>query len=189
VDNRLHHDVVWNGVIPINFRKIWRDAEVHEVQGMPIYVPEAHDLIIISAVNIFRKRFLRLRNIVEIHELIRLQRPDWKALSERAHSYQCASLVYSALTATRAILGSDIRDTDLEALRPGAFRTRAIAVINPRISATAVCLETSFHDRIYKLQQGVLNFALRLLALDVRQVMRFLWLRIFLRRIVRVIKH
>jgi len=190
IDNRLHHDVVWNGVIPVDFRRIWNDSDVHQINGQSVFVPEIHDLIVITAVNIFRKPFLRLRNIVEIHELIRLQSQfDWETLSEKARSSQCGSLVYSALVATRAILGSGFSDNDLKLLRPPAIRTWAIALINRQFAPCDTCRPTSWIERVLGSRRAMTDLARRLLAMDLAQIARFFWFRIFLRRIARVIKH
>jgi Uncharacterised nucleotidyltransferase len=190
VDNRLHHDVVWNGVIPIDFRRIWTDANVHQIKGKSVYVPDIHDLIVISAVNIFRKPFLRLRNILEIHELIRSEKKlDWEALSAKVRSYQCGSLVYSALYATRAILGTDIRDADIKALKPPTFRSLGLAFVNRRISPTARHAKASLSDRSRGSRRGMSDLARRLFALDFRQIIRFFWLRIILRRVAGVIRY
>ena len=190
IDNRLHHDVVWNGVIPMDFRGIWNDSDVYLINGQSVHVPRISDLIVMTAINIFRKPFLRLRNIVEIHELIRLQSPfDWETLSEKARSSRCASLVYSALVATRAILASDFGDNDLKLLKPAAFRTRAIALINRQIAPCDTCRPTSWIERVLGWRRGMTDLARRLLAMDLAQIARFFWFRIFLRRIARVIKH
>jgi hypothetical protein len=190
VDNRLHHDVVWNGVIPVDFRRIWTDARVHQVEGTSVYVPEINDLIAITAVNIFRKPFLRLRNVLEIHELIRSEKNlDWDALAKKVRSYQCGSLVYSALYATRAVLGSDLRDEDLKSLKPGGFRKWGLALVNRRISPSERCRDISMSDRFDRSQRGVSDLARRFFALDIRQIGRFFWLRIILRRVARVIRH
>jgi Uncharacterised nucleotidyltransferase len=190
VDNRLHHDVVWNGVIPIDFRRIWTDADVHQVKGKSVYVPDIHDLIVISAVNIFRKPFLRLRNILEIHELIRAEKKlDWDALSAKVRSYQCGHLVYSALDATRTILGTDIRDADLKALKPMPFRTLGLAFVNSQISPTAICQKASLSDRSRRSRRGMSDLARRFFALDLRQLIRFFWLRIILRRVAGTIRN
>jgi hypothetical protein len=190
VDNRLHHDVVWNGVIPIDFRRIWTDADVHQIKGKSVYVPDVHDLIIISAVNIFRKAYVRLRNILEIHELIRAEKKlDWDALSAKARSYQCGSLVYSALDATRTILGTEISDANLKALKPKTFRTLGLAFVNRQISPTAMYPKASLSDPSRQSRRGVSDLARRFFALDLRQLFRFFWLRILLRRVAGTIRN
>jgi Uncharacterised nucleotidyltransferase len=190
IDNRLHHDVVWNGVIPIDFQRIWTDAEAHQIEAKSVYVPDVHDLIVISAVNLFRKPTLRLRNIVEIHELIRAETNfDWNVLAAKVRQYQCDSLVYSALHATRALLGSDFGDAQLKSLKPSIFRTWGLAAVNRRISPSATHRKTSLCDRPGPSRRGISDVARRAFALDIQQLSRFLWFRIILRRVARVVKN
>jgi len=44
-------------------------------------------------------------------------------------------------------------------------------------------------DRFDRSQRGVSDLARRFFALDIRQIGRFFWLRIILRRVARVIRH
>lgn len=189
LENRIHHDVVWAGVIPIDFREIWRDANRAQVDGRPVYVPDLHDLIIMSAVNVHRKPYPRLRNIAEIHELVRFGRDlDWDVLVRKAQAYQCNILVYSALHATRAVLECDLPESVLTALRPGAVRRRAIALINRRVSPSAIRRPRKPGGRPQGARRGLRDLARRFVALNGRQLIRFVWFRIILHRITGVVK-
>jgi hypothetical protein len=183
LDNRFHHDIVWGG--SIDFRKVWEDANRDQVEGRDVYVPDDHDLIIMSSINIHRKPYVRLRNLVEIHELVRHgEDMDWEAFMRKARDYQCNSLVYSALHATRTVLESNLPGSVLKALRPGVVRGRAIAYINHKISPSAICLSRNPGSQ----PRGLREVARRSLALNGRQLMRFIWLRIILHRIFGVLK-
>ena len=189
LDSRIHHDIVWGGVIPIDFRMVWQDAIVAQVDGRPVYVPDVHDSIIMSAITVHRKPYIRLRNIAEIHELVEhREKLNWQAFVRKVCAYQCNYLVYSALHATRALLGSHLPESDLEALRPGALRGRAITFINRHASPSAICRSHTPGERSRIPRRGHRDLARRFLALNGRQLMRFLWFRIVLERILGVLK-
>jgi hypothetical protein len=189
LDNRIHHDVIWGGVIAIDFRMVWRDANRDQLEGRPVHVPAPCDLIIMSAGSTHRKPYLMLRNLVEIHELgLTLRDCDWEMLASKARAFECGRLVYSALHATRAILDCGIPESSLNALMPSALRRRVVAFVNARISPSAICRPRSPGARPRTPRRGLRESARRFLGLDARQIMRFVWLRIVLYRILGVIK-
>jgi hypothetical protein len=189
LENRIHHDVVWSGVIAIDFRMIWRDANQDQLEGRPVYVPNVCDLLIMSAASVGRKPFLRLRNLVEIDELGRsLKDRDWDLLVSKARAYRCDRLVYSALQATKAILESDIPEPSLLALKPSVLRRQAVGFVNRHISPSAVCRSRNPRAHLQAPRGDLRELARRLIALDTRQLTRFVWYRIALRKILRVIK-
>ena len=135
---------MWNGVIPVDFRRIWEDADRGRIGSSPVFVPDVHDMIIVSTVNVFRKPFLALKSMVELDELVRLGSDlDWTVLAKKAHDYRCGTLVYAALHAARAVLGGDHLEAGLRTLRPRALSRRAPRARQPpctpdfRLSARA----------------------------------------------------
>jgi hypothetical protein len=189
LDNRIHHDVVWGGVIEVDFRMVWRDATEERIEGKPVYLPSPADLLIMSAINVYRKPYPRLRNFAEIHEFgLGRNDFDWDALTRKARAYQCSQLVYSALHATRAVLGSDFPESILKALKPPAVRSRAVAFVNGRVSPTAICRSGLRSGHPSRPRRRLSDVAGRFLAFDNQQLMRFLWFRIILRRVFGAIK-
>jgi hypothetical protein len=189
LDNRIHHDVVWGGVMTIDFRTVWQDANWYQVEGRSVYVPDDPDLIIMNSVNIHRKPFLRLRNIVEIHELVRLGKDlNWDVLTRKARAYQCNRFLYSALHATKVALGSELPESVLRDLRPGVLRGRVIAFVNRRVSPSAICCTRNPSGRPRSPRRGLGDVARRFLAFDAAQLICFLWFRIILHKLLGVIK-
>jgi hypothetical protein len=185
LDNRIHHDLA--SAIPIDFRKVWQEANPGRVDGIMVYVPDLHDLIIMSTVNFHFKPYLRLRNIAEIHELIQYEKDfDWDVLLRKVRAYQCNSLVYSALHTTKAVLECDLPQSVLTALRPGAVRCRAIALINRRVSPSKICRPRNPDGIPRAPRRGLIDLARRFLAMDGRQLLRFVWFRIMLHRLLGV---
>jgi hypothetical protein len=183
IDNRVHHDVVWNGVLSIDFRSVWEDADRVEIDGNAVYVPHLHDRIIMCSVNVFRKPHLRLRNIVEIHELCRDQSHlDWDSLSRKAHSYHCNTLLYAALHATRAMLGTELEEANLRTLGLGTLRRKAMSLVNRTASPCSVCLPSSRSDHPGLPRRTLKDVLRRVLALNARQLARYIVFRIIVQR-------
>jgi hypothetical protein len=189
LENRIHHDVLWGGVVTIDFRKIWHDAIEAQIDGTPLHVPHVCDLLIMSAVSIHRKPFVRLRNLLEIHELGQGMNDDeWERLTSKARDYECSGLVFSALLATKTVLGSDIPEATLDALRPSVVIRRALAFVNRHIGPTKIARSRNPSADVSTPHRNPWERARRFLPLTSRQLMRFVWYRIVLYRIFRIIK-
>ncbi len=189
LENRIHHDVVWSGVVAIDFQTVWQDAHEDQIEARSVCVPSLCDLVIMSAVSIHRKPYLRLRNLIEIQELApTLDDSEWDRLTTKARTYRCRQLVYSALHATKAMLESDIPQSALLALRPSALRGRAVALVNRRTSPTALCRSRDPGGPAGTPRRDFWHLARRFVAFDTGQLMRFVWFRIVLYRALRVIK-
>src|SRR6185369_10666879 len=50
-DALSHHDVTMNGLLPVHFERIWRDARPVEVRGAKALVMAPEDLLISLAIN------------------------------------------------------------------------------------------------------------------------------------------
>jgi hypothetical protein len=175
IDNRIHHDIMWNGVISIDFRKVWAEAEGGLIEGISVLVPDIPDMILMSAINLFRKRHIRLRNVVEIGELCdQADEPEWDALHRKARDYGCESLVFAALHTSMALFGADICFPRLEAFRPGALRSIATAFVTRRISPCAGCRSHGPGPGrpLLPARRGPGDLARRALALSPRQLAR-----------------
>jgi hypothetical protein len=186
IDNRLHHDIVWNGVIPIDFLRIWNDANRGRIGPDPVFVPDLHDMIIVSTVNVFRKPFLSLKSMIELHELVGLgDGLDWALLAKKAQEYQCRTLVYAAIHSANAMLGNDLLEPGLRTLRPRALRRRALDLINRRLLPASVCLPRQPSRAVHPPRRRASDVLRRFLALDSRQGARFLWHRVVIPKLGR----
>jgi hypothetical protein len=189
LENRHHHDILWGGVISIDFRRVWENANRKQVEGRGVYVPDDHDLIIMNSINIHRKPWLRLRNLVEIHELMRHgEFLDWEGFARKVRAYRCSSLVYSALHTTRAVLGSDIPESILKSLRPGFIRARTITLINRSISPSTICGPRNLGGCTADQHRSIMDLARRFVALSGRQLMRYIFIRIILHGVLGILK-
>jgi hypothetical protein len=176
IDNRIHHDANMHGVIPIDFDRIWADAEGVPVDGGVIYIPNKHDLLINSCINFIRTKKFKLRKLHDINELIDgYDSADWEEVARRARGYRCSLLVYSTVQATNSVLGCELDGAALELLRPGALRAWSIGHVARRLSPQV-------EDR--PRGRSPWSFTFRAISLSARQFFRWYWLNkiVFLAR-------
>lgn len=101
-----HHDIVINGVLPVDFGRIWDDAIQIEFRGERVYVMSPEDTLISACINSCRKRYFRVRTLYEIAEIINVYpNMDWEHLLQKAKAYDCCNIVYAALLVTGATIG------------------------------------------------------------------------------------
>jgi hypothetical protein len=122
-DLETHHDVTMNGVLPVDFPRVWREARPVRFRGVPAWTMSPEDLLISLAVNCCRKRF-RLKGLFDVAETLRRgEAIDWRRLGELARQGHCEGIVYTALATAREALGAELPAGALEAL--GLSRARA----------------------------------------------------------------
>jgi hypothetical protein len=172
IDNQRHHDVVWNGVLPIDFRRVWDDAIETELCDTTIFLPCDLDLLLMACINVHRKRILRLRSLLDIAEIIKSNpHLDWDGLARRSRDFGCPALVYSAILATRETIGCASTDADFRTLRVGSLRSGAVRFVIRRVSPSR-----GARDR-----RCLWALALRVLSLRFDQLGR--WFRLALARL------
>ena len=127
-----HHDMTINGALPIDFERIWRDAAQIDLRGQPVWVMCPEDMLISLCINSCRKRFFRLKSLLDIAESIRkVENIHWDKLVAKARSYDCANIVYTALLVTSKTLGCDLPWGLLDAMQIHRVRK---ALINGIVS-------------------------------------------------------
>lgn len=124
-----HHDVNMNGVLPISFDRIWRDARPVQVRGVAAWVMAPEDLLISLCINSCRKRFLRLKGLFDMAETVRRLHLDWGALGAKARDYSCEGIVYVALLTAGATVGCDLPDGALAELGVPPLRARLLRAL------------------------------------------------------------
>ncbi|MBX2998308.1 MAG: nucleotidyltransferase family protein [Caldilineaceae bacterium] len=137
-----HHDVTMNGVLPVDFEAIWREAVAVDYGGERAFVMRPEDLLLTACINACRKRFFRLKSLFDIAVILEAHSElDWEWLAARAHQFKCHSIVYTALLATRQTLGCAVSDKMLHKLAVHPLRAAAtrllLALLTPRLSLSA----------------------------------------------------
>lgn len=121
-DLETHHDVTLNGVLPVDFARIWREARRLSFRGVPAWRMSPEDLLISLCVNGCRKRF-RLKVLFDVAETLRRGGPfDPERLGRLAREGHCEGIVHAALVLARGTLGAEIPAGLLESLRLSAPR-------------------------------------------------------------------
>lgn len=122
-DLDAHHDVTMNGILPIDFERIWADARPVRFRGEDAWVMSSEDLLISLCVNACRKRYFRLKVLFDLNETLRRGGPfDWQRLGNLARQGRCEGVVYAALTAARETLGAEVPPEGLDSLGLAPFR-------------------------------------------------------------------
>lgn len=125
-----HHDITMNGALPVDFERIWRDAREVEVRGQRAFVMSAEDLLLSMCINACRKRFFRLKSLLDLAEcILRLRDLDWEAFSQRAREFQCHNIVLTALLAADAALGCGLPAGVLDGLDVHPARIRFVRAL------------------------------------------------------------
>jgi hypothetical protein len=122
-----HHDVTMNGVLPVDFERIWRDALPVRFRGAEAWRMSSEDLLLSLCVNACRKRFLRLKGLFDLAETVpRLAGLDWSLFAAKAREWRCEGIVYTAFTAVRETLGCELPEGALESLGISPTRARLL---------------------------------------------------------------
>jgi hypothetical protein len=124
-----HHDFNMNGMLPIDFQDVWSAARILRIHDKEIFVLSPEDHLISIAINSCRKRFFRLKSLLDIQETIsRLKNLDWQKFIQRSQSFCCENIIYTALAVTSKTLGGDIPEEVFRALRLSSTRKKVIGL-------------------------------------------------------------
>jgi hypothetical protein len=142
-----HHDIVMNGVLPVDFQQIWKDAIPGSFLGQRAYLMSTEDMLIALCINSCRKRFFRLKAVCDLAESIaRLPDLDWDLLVEKAGRYQVSNIVFAALRVTQSTLGCKLPANVFNRLDVGTGRRKMIDFLIDRMSLSAyVSLDTGYN--------------------------------------------
>ncbi len=149
-----HADLVMNGLLPLDFGRIIATARRCQVQGHPALLMRTEDELLCACIQSFRKRYFRLKSIVEVAELIErfgegANHPlDWDAFLDRAVQEGCGGIVYAALVAAHVTHGCVLPEHLHERLRVGAVSKLLVHSLTRRLSCTS--LEALYVDRFVR---------------------------------------
>lgn len=101
-----HHDVTMNGVLPVDFARIWATATQILVRNEPIWVMDPVHLLITACINCGRKRFFQLKQLLAIASILEhYPALTGHAVATQARAYGCTKLVYAALRVAQTTVG------------------------------------------------------------------------------------
>ncbi len=129
-----HHDVVMNGVLPVDFNQIWQAATQTEVGGYPAFLMSVEDMLLATCINSCRKRFFRLKSLCDIAEITRrCHTLDWDKFVKRAKAFQCRNIVYTALWVAHNTLGTATPPTVFSDLGVAPLKAEIITRLSRRL--------------------------------------------------------
>lgn len=137
VDFARHPDLVLNGVLPVDFAAIWRDARPTTIDGVAMHRMSATHDFVCACINSVRKRCFRLKSLYEIAELLRGDHGiDPATAATTARAWRCAGIVWVAVRASAAAAGAPLPAVLLDGLGLGVARARALDALVARMSFT-----------------------------------------------------
>lgn len=137
-DYFTHHDVVMNGVLPVDFHRVWQDAHKVNVGEQEAFVMSPEDMLISLCINSCRKRFFRLKTLCDIATTIhRCPALDWTKLVQKAKAYDCQPIVYAALWITKVTVDCELPANVLNNLEVNHIRVQLIRWLSGHMSLCA----------------------------------------------------
>jgi len=135
VDFARHPDLVMNGVLPVDFARIWARASRTEVGGQPVHLMCVEHELVCTAINAARKRFFRLKSLLELRELLHRHADlDAGEVVACAAAWRCTGIAYAALGAAAAAVGATVPAALAAGLRPGRLHARLLDGLVARAS-------------------------------------------------------
>lgn len=134
-----HHDLTLNGVLPVDFAMIWRDALRSEFHGQPVHLMCPEDLLIAACVNVCRKRFFHLKALCDTASVCAAYPAlDWQRAKQKAIDYGCDRVLYAALRVTQLTVGCEVPEGGLAELGMSHGRAKLIEWLATRLAAVSI---------------------------------------------------
>jgi hypothetical protein len=122
-----HHDIDMNGLLAIDFEKIWNRAIETTFGGQKVFVMSPEDMLLAACINSRRKRFFRLKSLCDIREVINYYKDlNWDKFTQNVREYHCDSIVYTSLLVTSMTVGCELPKEVFNKLSISFFRTPVI---------------------------------------------------------------
>ncbi|MGW8251540.1 MAG: nucleotidyltransferase family protein [Anaerolineales bacterium] len=122
-----HHDMTINGALPVDFDLVWGEAKIIQYRDRDIWILSPEDMIISLCINSCRKRYFRLKSLMDIAETThKIRGLRWDIVAEKARRYDCSSIVYTALLVADRTVGCTLPETILDNLSVSPVRAALI---------------------------------------------------------------
>lgn len=137
-DYYTHHDVTMNGILPVDFDRIWQDAEPAMLGDEEVLVMNPEDFLISVCINSCRKRYFRLKTLCDIAEIVnKYPQLKWDNLVAKSRDYDCEHIVFAALLATKTSVGCETPPEVFDALLRRSVRKPLLRWLVERSSLSA----------------------------------------------------
>lgn len=135
VDFVRHPDLVLNGILPVDFAAIWARSTSIAVDGQPVHLMCVEHELVCATINSARKRFFRLKSLLELSELLhRHPALDHDEVARCARAWRCNGIAYAALRAAAATVGAAVPAPMLRALGIGRVHAGLLDALVARMS-------------------------------------------------------
>lgn len=129
-----HHDVTMNGALPIDFARIWDDSRKITLDGYTVRVMSNEDVLLAALINSCRKRYFRLKSLVDIAEAAASLPIDWAVFLRNVHAVASEKIAFAALTVTAQTVGLSLptqvwAGLGLSAVEAGVMRRTIQAIL------------------------------------------------------------
>jgi hypothetical protein len=122
-----HHDVTMNNTLPIDFERIWNEAIVTRIGSEQVKIMTPEDMFITATVQSCRKRFYKLKALVDIVAIIdKYPDLDWSEIIQRARDYKCNTIVFTALVVVQSLFDLPIEEQIFIDLKVNPVRSSII---------------------------------------------------------------
>ncbi len=153
-----HHDVDIGSLLPIDFHKIWNKALKIKYGDQDAFVMSPEDTLLCVCINSCRKRYFRLKSLCDIAEVVNYYKNlKWEELIRNAIDYDCNKIVYTALLATKMILGCELPDGMLEKFAVNPTRRRIILYLIHHLIRKRALLSAFPNYKVFNSDVAIIN--------------------------------
>jgi hypothetical protein len=136
-----HHDITMNATLPINFDRIWQDSEIITFGDQRAFMMSSEDLLISACISSCRRRYFKLKNILDIAEILETYHDlKWDLLLEKSKEYRCDVIVYTALLITQMTLGCNLPREIFRQLGVDPLRVLMIKYLIQKITLSSLSI-------------------------------------------------
>jgi len=134
-DYYRHHDIDMNGVLELDFDRIWGDAIPMHSGGRSFYLMSPEDALITACVNACRKRYFILKALCAIDARLNDGAPlRWDELAAKSRAYQVRDIVYAALVVAARFMASPVPEDLAERLGTANARAAVLDLLSRNLS-------------------------------------------------------
>ena len=132
-----HHDVDMNGVLPIDWGRVWEDAIPVHYAGRDFYIMSQEDALITACINACRKRYFNLKAICAVDTRLRdAAALRWSEFTEKSRAYEVTEIVYAALLVAAQVMHSPVPADLTKRLAPS--KAALLEVLSKRFSFSSL---------------------------------------------------
>lgn len=132
-----HHDVDMNGVLSIDWGRVWADAISIHYEGRDFFIMSPEDALITACVNACRKRYFNLKALCALDARLRdASALRWSEFAEKSRAYEVKDIVYTALLVAAQVMHSSLPADFAEYL--GSPKAPILELLSKRLSFSSL---------------------------------------------------